>query len=297
MNDFSNKNGFISLIKPKGWTSNQLLSKLKWLFQIKKAGHGGTLDPFATGVIPIFFGEATKFSNKFLNDDKEYIANLELGFHSSTGDTEGNIEKDLDFDFNDLPSKNLNKILKTFEGEQLQKPPIYSAIKFKGKPMYEYARKGEAVIPKTRKIMINKIEYISLNKNQLIFKVACSKGTYIRTLGEDIAKKIGTKGYLSDLVRTKVGHISEKESVNLEKIEASNEKERYKFLRPIENTINLPKLFLDKLQSRLIIQGQPLDLIGDKGEYLLFDSKKFIGLGVSDGKELKPIRMIKNEIN
>lgn len=297
MNDFSNKNGFISLIKPKGWTSNQLLSKLKWLFQIKKAGHGGTLDPFATGVIPIFFGEATKFSNKFLNDDKEYIANLELGFHSSTGDTEGNIEKDLDFDFNDLPSKNLNKILKTFEGEQLQKPPIYSAIKFKGKPMYEYARKGEAVIPKTRKIMINKIEYISLNKNQLIFKVACSKGTYIRTLGEDIAKKIGTKGYLSDLVRTKVGHISEKESVNLEKIEASNEKERYKFLTPIENTINLPKLFLDKLQSRLIIQGQPLDLIGDKGEYLLFDSKKFIGLGVSDGKELKPIRMIKNEIN
>jgi tRNA pseudouridine55 synthase len=297
MNDFSNKNGFVSLIKPKGWTSNQLLSKLKWLFQIKKAGHGGTLDPFATGVIPIFFGEATKFSNKFLNDDKEYIANLELGFHSSTGDTEGNIEKDLDFDFNDLPSKNLNKILKTFEGEQLQKPPIYSAIKFKGKPMYEYARKGEAVIPKTRKIMINKIEYISLNKNQLIFKVACSKGTYIRTLGEDIAKKIGTKGYLSDLVRTKVGHISEKESVNLEKIEASNEKERYKFLTPIENTINLPKLILDKLQSRLIIQGQPLDLIGDKGEYLLFDSKKFIGLGVSDGKELKPIRMIKNEIN
>lgn len=135
-------NGFISVIKPKGWTSNQVLSKIKWLFKTKKAGHGGTLDPFATGVIPVFLGEATKFSSRILDADKEYIANIKLGYESTTGDLEGDINKDNSFSYEELPANIDNLIKDQFLGKQTQIPPKYSALKYKGKPYYKYARAG-----------------------------------------------------------------------------------------------------------------------------------------------------------
>ena len=284
--------GFIAVLKPKGWSSNQLLSKLKWLFKTKKAGHGGTLDPFATGIVPVFFGEATKFSGRFLDSDKEYQAQLKLGFESSTGDTEGEITKDNDFIYEQLPD-NISEIIQEFEGPQTQTPPIYSALKYKGKPYYQYAREGKSVPIKKRQIIINNINLVSFSKNTLIFDVSCTKGTYIRTLGEDIAKRLGTKGYLTELQRTRIGKTSKEDAYAIEDIETIDFDKRVKLLTSIEKMLQIPLLELDSNQMQQILNGQLIELTLIPGEYALMNQKKFLGIGQSDGNFVKPIRLIK----
>ena len=291
-----NDSGYISVIKPKGWSSNQLLSKLKWLLQIKKAGHGGTLDPFATGIVPIFFGEATKFSNRILESNKEYIAELKLGFESSTGDTEGELSKDDSFNEEKLPS-NLENILNEFLGIQRQTPPKYSALKYNGKPYYEYARAGIEIPIKTREIEIFSIDLVNFTNHQITFQVSCSKGTYIRTLGEDIAKKIGTKGYLTNLERIRVGKIKKIDSFSVEQIEELSIEERKKLLKPVYQLLELPKIELNNNDTRNILNGQNLDIAIEVGEILLFFEKTFIGIGISDGEMIKPVRLIRSKIN
>jgi tRNA pseudouridine55 synthase len=284
--------GFIAVLKPKGWSSNQLLSKLKWLFKTKKAGHGGTLDPFATGIVPVFFGEATKFSGRFLDSDKEYQAQLKLGFESSTGDTEGEITKDNDFVYEQLPD-NISEIIQEFEGPQSQTPPIYSALKYKGKPYYQYAREGKSVPIKKRQIIINNINLVSFSKNTLIFDVSCTKGTYIRTLGEDIAKRLGTKGYLTELQRTRIGKTSKEDAYAIEDIETIDFDRRVKLLTSIEKMLQISLLELDSNQMQKIQNGQLIELTSIPGEYALMNQKKFLGIGQSDGNFVKPIRLIK----
>ena len=291
-----NDSGYISVIKPKGWSSNQLLSKLKWLLQIKKAGHGGTLDPFATGIVPIFFGEATKFSNRVLESNKEYIAELKLGFESSTGDTEGELSKDDSFNEEKLPS-NLENILNEFLGIQRQTPPKYSALKYNGKPYYEYARAGIEIPIKTREIEIFSIDLVNFTNHQITFQVSCSKGTYIRTLGEDIAKKIGTKGYLTNLERIRVGKIKKIDSFSVDQIEELSIEERKKLLKPIYQLLELPKIELNNNDTKNILNGQNLDISIEAGEFLLFFEKTFIGIGISDGEMIKPVRLIRSKIN
>ena len=291
-----NDSGYISVIKPKGWSSNQLLSKLKWLLQIKKAGHGGTLDPFATGIVPIFFGEATKFSNRILESNKEYIAELKLGFESSTGDTEGELSKDDSFNEEKLPS-NLENILNEFLGVQRQTPPKYSALKYNGKPYYEYARAGIEIPIKTREIEIFSINLVNFTNQQITFQVSCSKGTYIRTLGEDIAKKIGTKGYLTNLERIRVGKIKKRDSFSVEQIEELPIDERKKLLKPVYQLLELPKIEINDMDTRNILNGQNLDIAINAGEILLFSEKTFIGIGISDGEMIKPVRLIRSKIN
>jgi len=291
-----NDSGYISVIKPKGWSSNQLLSKLKWLLQIKKAGHGGTLDPFATGIVPIFFGEATKFSNRILESDKEYIAELKLGFESSTGDTEGELSKDDSFNEEKLP-RNLENILNEFLGVQRQTPPKYSALKYNGKPYYEYARAGIEIPIKTREIEIFSIDLVNFTNQQITFQVSCSKGTYIRTLGEDIAKKIGTIGYLTNLERIRVGKIKKIDSFSVEQIEELPIDGRKKLLKPVYQLLELPKIELNNTDSRNIMNGQNLDIAINAGEILLFSEKTFIGIGISDGEMIKPVRLIRAKIN
>ena len=291
-----NDSGYISVIKPKGWSSNQLLSKLKWLLQIKKAGHGGTLDPFATGIVPIFFGEATKFSNKILESNKEYIAELKLGFESSTGDTEGELSKDDSFNEEKLP-RNLENILNEFLGIQRQKPPKYSALKYNGKPYYEYARAGIEIPIKTREIEIFSIDLVNFTNHQITFQVSCSKGTYIRTLGEDIAKKIGTKGYLTNLERIRVGKIKKIDSFSVDQIEELSIEKRKKLLKPIYQLLELPKIELNNNDTKNILNGQNLDIAIEAGEILLFFEKTFIGIGISDGEMIKPVRLIRTKIN
>lgn len=284
--------GFIAVLKPKGWSSNQLLSKLKWLFKTKKAGHGGTLDPFATGIVPVFFGEATKFSGRFLDSDKEYQAQLRLGFESSTGDTEGEITKDNDFIYEQLPD-NISEIIQEFEGPQTQTPPIYSALKYKGKPYYQYAREGKSVPIKKRQIIINNINLVSFSKNTLIFDVSCTKGTYIRTLGEDIAKRLGTKGYLTELQRTRIGKTLKEDAYAIEDIETIDFDKRVKLLTSIEKMLQIPLLELDSNQMQQILNGQLIELTLIPGEYALMNQKKFLGIGQSDGNFVKPVRLIK----
>ena len=291
-----NDSGYISVIKPKGWSSNQLLSKLKWLLQIKKAGHGGTLDPFATGIVPIFFGEATKFSNRILESNKEYIAELKLGFESSTGDTEGELSKDDSFNEEKLPS-NLENILNEFLGVQRQTPPKYSALKYNGKPYYEYARAGIEIPIKTREIEIFSIDLVNFTNQKITFQVSCSKGTYVRTLGEDIAKKIGTKGYLTNLERIRVGKIKKIDSFSVGQIEELSIEKRKKLLKPVYQLIELPKIELNNTDTKNILNGQNLDIAINAGEILLFSEKTFIGIGISDGEMIKPVRLIRSKIN
>ena len=185
--------GIIVINKEKGWTSNDIVQKLKGMLH-EKVGHTGTLDPLATGVLPILVGEGTHLSEYLINHDKEYIATLKLGEKRDTGDKEGicieksNVTKDM------MKKEQVIKVLKSFEGKQKQIPPMYSAIKVNGKKLYEYARKGQNIDIKPRDIEIYNIELISISieNYEIVYKVKCSKGTYIRTLSEDIATKIGT---------------------------------------------------------------------------------------------------------
>ena len=242
--------------------------------------------------MPVFFGEATKFSGRFLDSDKEYQAQLKLGFESSTGDTEGEITKDNDFVYEQLPD-NISEIIQEFEGPQSQTPPIYSALKYKGKPYYQYAREGKSVPIKKRQIIINNINLVSFSKNTLIFDVSCTKGTYIRTLGEDIAKRLGTKGYLTELQRTRIGKTSKEDAYAIEDIETIDFDKRVKLLTSIEKMLQIPLLELDSNQMQQILNGQLIELTSIPGEYALMNQKKFLGIGQSDGNFVKPIRLIK----
>jgi len=184
-----NMNGVLIINKPKGFTSHDVVNVLRKALNTKKIGHTGTLDPNATGVLPILVGTATKISKYLIEHDKTYIATIKLGEKTDTGDIEGNIiEQDLNF-FN-ISCEQKEKILKTFIGKQKQTPPVYSAIKVKGKKAYEYARQGQAVDLDARDIEIYNIELIKLVDKEITFEVSCSKGTYIRTLCEDIAEKL-----------------------------------------------------------------------------------------------------------
>ena len=178
--------GIIIVNKPSGYTSHTIVSKIRKALNIKKVGHTGTLDPLATGVLPILLGSGTRLSKYLINHDKEYIATIKLGVKTDTADIEGNIIETADIPT--LSEEQIKTVLKSFEGIQYQKPPMYSAIKVNGKKLYEYARKGETIDVQDRKIEIYNIELLKYETEFIEIKVACSKGTYIRSLCEDIAK-------------------------------------------------------------------------------------------------------------
>ena len=192
-------NGIILINKEKGCTSHDVVYKVKKLTN-SKVGHTGTLDPNATGVLPLLIGEATKISKYLINHDKEYEVVLELGKKTSTADVEGEVIEEKEVPTKSLEEQYVKKILKTFIGKQEQTPPIYSAIKINGKKLYEYARKGQEVKLEPRQIEIYDIELLNINKTeeQISFRVRCSKGTYIRSLCEDIAERLGTVGLMKE---------------------------------------------------------------------------------------------------
>lgn len=181
--------GVLIINKPKGFTSHDVVNVLRKTLNTKKVGHTGTLDPNATGVLPILVGTATKISKYLIEHDKTYIATIKLGEKTETGDNEGHIiEQDLNFQ--NISSEQVENVLKTFIGKQKQIPPVYSAIKINGKKAYEYARQGQAIELEPRDIEIYDIKLISFENDEITFEVSCSKGTYIRTLCEDIAEKL-----------------------------------------------------------------------------------------------------------
>lgn len=181
--------GVLIVNKPKGYTSHDVVNVLRKALNTKKIGHTGTLDPNATGVLPILVGAATKISKHLIEHDKTYIATIKLGEKTDTGDIEGNIVAQ-DLNLQNVSSEQVEQVLKTFIGKQKQVPPKYSAIKINGKKAYEYARQGQAVQLEARSIEIYNTELIKLIDKEITFEVSCSKGTYIRTLCEDIAKEL-----------------------------------------------------------------------------------------------------------
>lgn len=206
--------GFLNIYKPKGLTSHDVVARLRKITKVRQIGHTGTLDPFATGVLPICIGKATRLI-EYLDDDKEYLATVQFGKNTATYDLEGEITATFD---KKVTEEDVKNALKDFEGEISQIPPIYSAIKVNGKKLYDYARQGQDIEIKPRKVMISKIELKEFDKTSQSAKitVACSKGTYIRSIAYDLGAKLGCGGYLTALERTKAGKFQENTAIKLE---------------------------------------------------------------------------------
>jgi tRNA pseudouridine55 synthase len=263
--------GVLLLDKPQGMTSNFALQKVRRLFGAQKGGHTGSLDPLATGVLPICFGEATKYSRYLLDADKGYYTTATLGDVRTTGDSEG--EHVSSHEVPALSSSLLLPILEKFKGPINQVPSMYSALKHQGRPLYEYARKGITIERPARPITIYTLSLDSIRENQLDLTVECSKGTYIRSLVEDIGQELGCGGHVSMLRRFKAGHFGLAESVTMETIEAlANQAaegeintELDQYLLPIDSLLpNTPKVCLKNELSRSILLGQAVRIADAK---------------------------------
>ncbi len=230
--------GVLLLDKPLGWSSNDALQKAKWLLRAEKAGHTGTLDPLATGVLPLCFGAATKFSQLQLDADKTYEATVRLGQKTSTGDAEGDVIEERADAASAVTQRDVDRVRPQFTGPILQVPPMHSALKKDGKPLYEYARAGVEVAREPRAVTIYELNMalalVDSAYSAIMLIVKCSKGTYIRTLGEDVGEALGCGAHLSALRRTGTGGFNAAQCVTLEALEAMTHEERLTCLLPVD---------------------------------------------------------------
>ena len=275
--------GIIVIDKPKNCTSHDVVRKAKKILN-EKVGHTGTLDPNATGVLPLLVGKGTQISKYLINHDKTYEAVLKLGEKTDTADVEGQIIETKEVQPSNLEKENVEKVLKTLIGKQEQTPPIYSAIKVKGKKLYEYARSGENVEIESRTIEIYDLELIKIENQEITYKVHCSKGTYIRTLCEQIAEKLGTVGYMKELKRTQVGEFKIEESITIEELENNVEKHFITIEKYFENC---KKINLTSKKLQLFLNGVQLTHDLEDGIYTIYSDGKFIGIGTIKNKLLK----------
>ena len=274
--------GFLNIYKPVGMTSHDVVSVLRRVTKIKQIGHTGTLDPFAEGVLPICIGKATRLI-EYLQDDKEYLATVQFGAATNTFDLDG--EKVFTSD-KKVSRDDIKEGLKSFEGEILQFPPIFSAIKVKGKKLYEYARKGEEVEIQPRKVVIENIELKNfdeeLQQAQILLK--CSKGTYIRSIANDLGKNLGCGGYLIKLIRTQAGKFRVENSVQLDGIDVESN-----LINPLD-ILNLPKIAVDNDDLARIKNGMPIYKTCDKiGNFvsLIYNDVEICAVGIADGEKIK----------
>ena len=310
--------GIILVNKEKDYTSHDVVSIVKKITE-SKVGHTGTLDPNATGVLPLLIGNATKISKYLINHDKEYEAVIQLGKKTTTADIEGEVIEE-----KEVPEKiyiECENILKSFIGKQKQTPPAYSAIKVNGKKLYSYAREGIKIEIEPRNIEIYNIELMNINKEekQISFRVSCSKGTYIRSLCEDIADKLGTVGYMKDLKRTKVGDFEIKEAITIDELKEKFEKNDFSDVITIKNIFkDMPKIELNENNIKQYLNGvkicvaeygksketqklQELQILGDEekilktqeskslkdGIYRIYYKNEFNGIGIVKDNKLK----------
>lgn len=277
--------GVLIINKPKGYTSHDIVNIIRKELHIKKVGHTGTLDPNATGVLPILIGNATKISKYLIEHDKTYIAEIKLGEKTTTGDSEGEIIETRNVEKNQ-PEK-IQEVLTKFLGKQKQTPPKFSAIKINGKKAYEYARTGQDIKLEQREIEIFSINLLSYENNNIKFKVKCSKGTYIRTLCEDIAETLGTVGYMNSLERIQVDNFHIEKSVTIEQI-------RNKSILIEKNIISIEEIFrkcekieLNDYKLNLFLNGVQLTFNQPEAVYRIYNKSTFIGLGVIHNNLLK----------
>ena len=256
-----NINGILLLDKPSGITSNRVLQRVRSLINAKKGGHTGSLDPFATGMLPLCFGEATKISHYLLNEKKTYSVEVKFGVSTSTGDIDGEVTGSSKI--KEYSEDQWKKILNEFEGKSEQIPPMYSALRYKGKRLYELARKGEIVDRAAREIEIFSMDLVDLSKDMINFEITCSKGTYIRVLAEDIAKKLGMLGHVSQLRRKTVGNFCESKMVKLsvlEDLSQNNKPEISDYFITIDEALTeFSVVNLNDLQSSKFRNGQQLE--------------------------------------
>jgi len=273
-------NGFLLIDKPSGISSAGCVYKLRKVLKISKIGHCGTLDPLATGVLPLCVGEATKFSNYISDQSKEYEVEILFGIQTTTGDLEGEEIFNEPFKINQLK---LVETITKFLGAQTQIPPMYSAIKVNGNPLYYWARKGVYFRRKVRQIRIDAIDILTSSNNKINLRISCSKGTYIRSLVEDIGVSLSTRATVVNLRRTKVGSIGEESLVELG---ASIEEYKGKIIAADKLLNHLPSVHLSEIDAKKIRNGRPVDYnvaLDLEGLLRIYEGKSlFIGLGRID---------------
>ena len=285
--------GVFLLNKPLGISSNAALQRVRGLYRAKKGGHTGALDPLASGLLPICLGEATKFSHYLLESVKRYQTTIFLGHSTTTGDVEGE-----PLFIQAAPLLNAEKIvqiLAMFQGDIQQIPPMYSALKKEGRPLYELARQGIEIAREARPIHIQAIELLSFTENSLTLDITCSKGTYIRVLGEDIAKALGTFGHLTYLNRIKTGHFDLIPSYTIEYLEGLTELERDALLLPVFAPVaHFPQIQVPEGRAQYFSQGMESNIEYEALEQVLvFDQEKCLGLAeITDKKRLVPKRVL-----
>lgn len=290
-------NGIFLLDKPQGFSSNHALQKVKRLFQAKKAGHTGSLDPLATGLLPICFGEATKFSQYLLDSDKKYDVVMQLGIRTATSDSEGEIISTRPVE--NISIEKINTIFDSFLGETQQIPSMFSALKHNGKPLYDYARRGITIDRPSRPIIIYALEVLSFENNQIRFTVHCSKGTYVRTIVDDVGEILGCGAHVIQLRRLSVGPYEESQMLTIEECEYLLKENKFpfeKYILPVDTSVkHFPEIFVSSAFAFALKQGKNI-LIPDapvgflrlkniEGEFL------GVGEGTSDGK-IEPRRLV-----
>ncbi len=280
--------------KPKECTSHDVVYKVKKIFN-EKVGHTGTLDPNATGVLPLLIGKATQCSKYLINHDKKYKVTLEFGKKTTTADSEGEVIEEKELQQGMFDEEIINNALKLCIGKQMQTPPIYSAIKVNGKKLYEYARKGQEVKIEPREITIYDLKLIKImpEKKQIQFETSCSKGTYIRSLCETIAEKLNTIGYMKELERMQVGNFKLEDTITIEELQKYYDQNKLDELQE-KSIITIEKFFSNNLAIELNDKKLELFLNGVKltenypdGIYKIYNNEKFIGTGIIQGNLLK----------
>lgn len=283
--------GVLLLDKPIGLTSNSALQKVRRLYNAAKAGHTGTLDPLATGLLPLCLGEATKFAGELLEADKAYAATIRLGITTDTADAEGRV---LETRPVNVSRQQFEETLPRFSGELMQLPPMYSALKRDGKPLYEYARQGIELERTPRRVTIHAIRLDDFGENLVSILVDCSKGTYIRTLAEDIGAALGCGAHLAALRRTRIGRLCVEQAVTMADLEAVAEEQRLGLLAPADALLDaLPRADLGTADSARLAHGQAVRWNGLPGRWRAYGDGRFLGLCELDPDGwLNPRRLI-----
>ncbi|GMR18158.1 MAG: tRNA pseudouridine(55) synthase TruB [Gammaproteobacteria bacterium] len=288
--------GIVLLDKAQGVTSNQALQQVKNLYRACKAGHTGSLDPIATGLLPLCFGEATKISQFLLNADKRYWARFQLGVETNTYDADGDVVADKPVDSN---QRQVERALNSFLGEIDQIPPMFSAVKQNGKALYKLAREGIEVERAPRRVNIFDIRILGMENDQLELEIHCSKGTYVRALAHDLGTQLGCGAHMSALRRLQVGELDISRAVTLVQLQAATPETRQAWIRPIDEAlVNLPDVMLTELATHYLLQGQPVSVQHGHppGWVRLYEPDQgFIGMGeVLDDGRVAPKRIMRN---
>ncbi len=292
--------GILLLDKPAGPTSNQALQRAKRLYGARKAGHAGTLDPLATGLLPLLFGEATKFASYLSNASKTYEATLLLGTTTTTGDLAGDVVEQRPAC---VTARGFEAAVARFRGVISQIPPMYSALKVEGRPLYERARRGEVVDRAAREVSIDELSVLAMRDGEADIRVRCSKGTYIRVLGEDIGRTLGCGATLTSLRRTGVGPFEISAAFSFEALQDVADADRLHFLRPIEAGLDhVPRLMLDTDEARRLRDGQPIVIEETRvtsGTIRLYHrgSDSFLGLGTCTPGLVRALRLVTSAAN